>query len=103
MQLKLQIKKIQCTDTDSYLYQAVPISVKIKIERFIEAGKKPALDQKLSNLIENCLNNADVLLFPSRKNVDRACGIFNRLTDAIAILAFVPNGIEIFGVWYEVK
>lgn len=46
----------------------------------------------------------DILLYPSEQNRDEFDLLFDRLTDAVAIMAFVPGGVP--GFWnysYEAK
>jgi hypothetical protein len=86
-----------------YLYNLVPISVKIKVFKILESGIDPILfDKEQQELLDDLLSDADILLFPDKKNFPKVKEIYDALTDAIAKLAFVPCGVEIFGYRYEV-
>lgn len=46
----------------------------------------------------------DILLYPSEKNRDEFDRMFEALTDALAIIAFIPRGIpDFWGYSYEAK
>ncbi len=103
--VKLEISKTEFIEEGKshYLYQCVPISVEIKVNKFLASGEKPALpDEAKRQLLDDLLADGDVLIYPDKKNIERVKEIYNALTDTIAIFAFVPCGIEIFGHRYEV-
>jgi hypothetical protein len=86
-----------------YLYSLVPASVQIKVAKFLESDIDPILfDKEQQELLDDLLSDADILLFPDKKNFPKVKEIYDALTDAIAKLAFVPYGVEIFGYRYEV-
>jgi hypothetical protein len=90
-------------DEKHYLYHLVPRSIEIKVHKMLAAGNPVILPAGARiEAIDDLLADGDILLYPDKKNFDRAKKIYNELTDIIAILAFVPDGIEIFGYRYEV-
>jgi hypothetical protein len=47
------------------------------------------------------LENADIMLYPNKKTAKRAEEIFQSLCNAVAILSFVKQGVEMFGMRIE--
>ncbi len=108
----MAVKKLTISESEQYiekgkqhyLYKLVPASVAIKVAKMLEAGIEPVFyDSKREELLDDLLADGDVLIYPDKKNFAKAKQIYDALTDAIAILAFMPCGIEIFGFRYEVK
>lgn len=57
------------------------------------------LQQKIREAQEILAENAEYLLFYSKKEKDKgkAAAAFNAVAKGIAILSFVPGGVELFG------
>jgi hypothetical protein len=102
--LKLIITPTDWHDKTHYLYTAVPSAIEHKIKHYLNnKNRKPLeIDEQTREQWDDALNNADVMLYPTKKTIDRANEIFNDLTDAIAFMAFVNGGVEVFGHRYEV-
>ena len=91
-------------DKSHFLYAATPIAIEYKINQYLNSeNRKPLeIDEQTREQWDDALNNADIMLYPTKKTIDRANEIFNDLTDAIAFMAFVNGGVEMFGHRYEV-
>lgn len=90
------------TLAETQLINVVRAEVERKIRLYLEAKAVP------HDWHEQCINfgevlgeKADILLYPTKKNYNQALEILEGLTDAIAILAFVKSGVELFGTRYE--
>jgi hypothetical protein len=57
--------------------------------------------EELSKLGDVLCERGDIMLYPGKKTINEANRIANQLVEAIAILAFVKGGIEIFGWHFE--
>ena len=83
---------------DNFLYLHMPGLVFLKIKHSIESEKlEPDFES-----IDDMLNHADELMYPTKGKEEDFCRRYNALTDAIAHLSFVPLGVDIFGTHYEV-
>lgn len=101
--MKLIITKTEFAgDKNHYVYLETPDIVKSKIKKFIAANSKPSISVEDEEKYGRFIYQADVMLYPTIETESIAKEIYNELTSAIAILAFVPGGIEIFGYRYEV-
>lgn len=76
---------------------AVPLHVLQLKERGGPTAEDMAEAQKTSDMLGE---RGDVLLFGGGKKGECA-DLFNRTARAIAILAFVPGGVDIFGAHFE--
>ena len=90
-------------DKQHFLYTETPRIVRSKIAKYLEFQIKPTITARDKERFERIAFEADVVIYPDKKNLDRANEVYDILTDAIAILAFVPGGIEMFGYRYEAK
>lgn len=70
----------------------------LKIKHSIDVKKL----QPNFEAIDDMLNHADELMYPTKGKEEDFCRRYNALTDAIAYLSFGPLGIDIFGTHYEV-
>lgn len=89
-------------NTDHYLYRFTVPAVEAIVNWYLETGVEPKIDLLENQIIQQALNEADVLLYSCNTNMQRANEIFNALVGAIAVLAFIPYGVLIFGHRYEV-
>lgn len=85
-------------DKTNFLSIHTPGLVFIKIKHSIEVEKL----QPNFEVIDDMLNHADELMYPTKGKEEDFCRRYNALTDAIAHLSFVPLGIDMFGTHYEV-
>ncbi len=90
-------------DEKHFLYTETPRIVKAKIQKYLNLGIKPTIAPDKYEQFQRFCFEGDILIYPDKKNLDRANELFELLTDAIAILAFVPGGICIFGYRYSVE
>ena len=90
------------TLSEAALLKAVRGATEQKINHFVVNGLPENYHQRLQHFSEVLCEKADILLYPTQKTLDEAYKILDGLTDAIAVLAFVPGGIEIFGNHYQV-
>lgn len=86
----------------NWLNTAIPVAVKAKIEAYISSSIIPVLDLQTQQKIDYALNQADVLMYPSKKDKKLVEELFADLVTGISILAFLPYGVEMFGHHYEV-
>lgn len=87
-----------CIDKTNFLFVHTSGLVFLKIKHSIEVEKlHPDFET-----IDDMLNFADELMFPTKGKEEDFCRRYNALTDAIAYLSFIPLGIDIFGTHYEV-
>jgi hypothetical protein len=86
---KLKITPIDWQDKTHFLYNAVPIAIEYKINYYLNnQNHKPLeIDEQTREQWDDALNHADVMLYPTKKTIERANEIFNDLTDAIALMA----------------
>jgi len=90
------------TVAESHLVKITRAAVEQKINQHLAQKAIPENWHELcSNFGEVLTEKADILLYPTKKQLDQAQEIFEGLTDAIAILAFVKGGVELFGTRYE--
>lgn len=90
---------------DSLLKIALSAAVPLLIQQRIERGgpRQEDFDNLRAKNIPKLLGEkADILLFGSKKKGETAY-IFNEVADAIAMLSFLPGGIDIFGSHWENK
>jgi hypothetical protein len=85
-------------DKTNFLYVNTPGLVFLKVKHSIEVEKL----QPDFEVIDDMLNHADELMYPTKGKEEDFCRRYNALTDAIAHLSFAPLGIDIFGTHYEV-
>lgn len=88
---------------NSLLNIALECSVSIRILEWKSKGnpQKEDFDRlKSKNLSQVLGEKGDVLLYGGGKKGE-AAAIFNDLAEAIALLSFLPGGIEIFGSHWE--
>jgi hypothetical protein len=79
------------------------ISVPLHIHSLEEKGGPTDEDMKKAKEFSSVLGErGDILLFGGGKKGECA-EMFNRTAQAIAVLAFVPGGISIFGSHFEAK
>ncbi len=88
---------------------ALPIALEVSVLLRIQEMQKyhPDTIEQMIELcredwIETIANRGDVLQFNGGKKGE-AAGLFNKLASAVACMAFVPGGVEIFGRKFEVK
>lgn len=88
-------------DESHFLYQQTPKIVESKIKLFLNAKANPVIDSRTKEVFERIAFESDILIYPDKANLKKAEEVYNILTDAIAILAFVEGGVEVFGYRYE--
>ena len=82
---------------------ALSAAVPLHIITLKESGG-PTSEQfkELQGISDDLGSNGDKLLYGSKKKGE-AASLFNRTARAIAIMSFVPGGIDIFGMHFESK
>jgi hypothetical protein len=70
-------------------------------QAFIIGGSIPADWMNQCEACQIALENADIMLYPSKKTAKKAEEIFQSLCNAVAILSFVKQGVEMFGMRIE--
>ena len=92
-------RKGDANNLSSMMAMAVPLY----IERLKQNGGPTPEDFKKAQETSGLLGErGDVLLYGGGKKGECA-DLFNRTAKAIAVLAFVPSGVEIFGSHWEAK
>lgn len=88
---------------DHPLPAALAVAVPFRILQFREAGGPLDRDWESLNIVsQRIAEHGDTLLYGSKKKGE-AARLFCDLVDALAIMAFVPGGVYVFGDHYEVK
>ena len=88
---------------DNPLAIAMSAAVPLHIMRLKEKGGPTAEDMKKAQATSDKLGErGDVLLYGGGKKGECA-DLFNQTAAAIAVLAFVPGGVTIFGSHFEAK
>lgn len=88
--------------SDSHLAIAISVAVPLRILE-LQAQGGPSQEQlnRLPEISRNLSEHGDALLYQSKKQGETA-RLFNDMALAIAILAFAPGGVTIFGRHYQV-
>ena len=89
-------------DKNHFLYWLTPKCVAIKIQSYLDREEIPIIDRDFEEQLQELLGKADEMLYISPYNYQNSLKIFNSLTTAIAILAFCPGGLDIFGRKYSI-
>jgi hypothetical protein len=88
-------------DNRKTLAEMMQMAVPLHIIRLKEKGGPDAEDMKKAQETSNILGeHGDILLFGGGKKGEVA-DQFNRTAHAIAVLAFCPGGVEVFGSHFE--
>ena len=86
---------------NDHLSIAMSAAIPLHIMQIQERGGPTEEDMKKAQATSDKLGeHGDILLFGGGKKGERA-DLFNRTAHAIAVLAFVPGGINIFGSHFE--
>ena len=86
---------------NEHLSELLKTAVFFRVEELKVRGGPTAEDMKKAQETSDILGeHGDILLHGGGKKADCA-EIFNRTAHAIAVLAFVPGGVEIFGTRFE--
>jgi len=89
------------SSNDTLLKSMLSLAVPLHILRFVERGGPSNADfQTAQSWSDICASRGDNLLFPSKKRGETA-ELFNGLAHAIAVLSFLPGGVETFGFHFE--
>jgi hypothetical protein len=96
-------KKTESASSGTNLGNALQLAIPLWIERIKAKGGPDAEDRKKAQETSQILGErGDILLFGGGKKGECA-DQFNRTAHAVAVLAFVPGGIDIFGSHFEEK
>ena len=87
----------------NHLSVALSVAVPLYIIQLEQAGGPSEGDiSSLSALSRVLAERGDVLLYGGKKQGE-AAAIFNQLAKSVAVMAFAPGGITVFGQHYETK
>ncbi len=91
-------------NTDSHpIHGTLQLSVWLRIQKFKQQGGPTEDDYTRAMAFAPILaEKADILLFGGGKK-NEVAELFNKLADAVAVMAFVPGGVTVFGEKYEEK
>jgi len=82
---------------------ALEVSVRLQIMEWEQCSGPELEDFERCRWIGQYLaEKGDVLQFGSKKKGEVA-KIFNKLAAALAVMAFAPGGVEVFGIHFEAK
>jgi len=96
-------KKTESTSSGTNLGNALQLAVHLWIERIKAKGGPDAEDRKKTGETSDILGErGDILLFGGGKQGE-AADQFNRTAHGIAVLAFMPSGVTLFGQHWEAK
>jgi len=85
------------------LPEMIRLAVILRIEMLKKQGGPEAEDMKKVQETSDMLGeHGDILLHGGGKP-GQCADLFNRTAHAIAVLAFVPGGVELFGTRFEAK
>lgn len=85
------------------LPEMIRLAVILRIEALKEQGGPGGEDMKKARETSDMLSqHGDILLHGGGKP-GQCADLFNRTAHAIAVLAFVPGGVELFGARFEAK
>lgn len=112
--MKLKITEIDWDASDCEYYMPIILDIKARVETKINQLLQSSpnaiseLWQKYRDEIENAAFSADVIIRsvprkPTKKYWERVEFILDRLSLAIALLAFNPGGVPAFGWRFEAK
>jgi len=88
---------------NSFLSIALSASVPLWIETFIQEGYTFEYLQSIAKeSLQIVAEKGDLILFKSKKKGESAKA-FNALAKGIAVLAFMPGGVTLFGLHFEMK
>ena len=86
---------------NEHLSEMMKMAVFFRVEELKAGGGPTAADMKQAQETSDILGErGDILLHGGGKKGECA-EIFNRTAHAVAVLAFVPGGVEIFGTRFE--
>jgi len=85
----------------------LPISlaaaVPLRIAEYIQMGGPSALDvERARSQAHTLAEKGDVLLYRG-KRPGEAATLFNALADCLAIMAFCPGGVKVFGLHFQAE
>lgn len=79
----------------------VAMAVPLRIDEIKRAGGPTDEDiRRVGEYATDIGARGDLLLFPGAKK-GVATGLVNKVVDGVAVLAFMPGGVEMFGTRYE--
>lgn len=85
------------------LVMTLQVAVPLRIMRIKERGGPTSADfEAVANISQQLAERGDVLLFGGGKK-DEVANLFNGLAETIALLAFSPGGIHLFGQHWEAR
>jgi hypothetical protein len=83
------------------MYEMMRMAVTLQIWMLQERGGPSAEDMKKAQETSDKLGeHGDILIYGGGKKGECA-DLFNRTAHAVAVLSFVPGGVEIFGAHFE--
>lgn len=77
---------------------AVPLRIR---ELAVRGGPTDVDFERVKGYADNIASRADVLMFGGSKKKGEIARLFNELADALAVMAFVPGGVSVFGRRYK--
>lgn len=85
----------------TFLSAAVPLRIMGMLEND-SGGPTPEQLEACRFIVEDLGERGDLLLFGSQKKGESA-DLANKLAHGIAVLAFAPGGVDIFGMHFEAQ
>jgi len=88
---------------NNHLSDMMQVAVPLYMAKLSEKGGPTPEDMEEAQMTSSVLGErGDVLLFGGGKKGECA-DLFNKTARAIAVLAFCPGGVEVFGTRFEAK
>jgi len=90
---------------DDILPMSLELSVRLRVMEYEARGGPVAQDWERTKPFSQVLvEKGDVLQFGGKRSKSgEIAALFNQLADAVAVMAFAPGGVSLFGVKYQGK
>lgn len=96
-----EAKWVVGSDMYRALHDTLAVAVPLWILRYQQRGGPGLADFKRVASYNDELGRADVLLFGGKHKPGEIASFFNHMAEAMAVLSFCPQGIDLFGLSYE--
>lgn len=104
MSSNVKVEEHDCYGNPFLLCFKDAVESKAKYALKVPSDAKQAMDKLSTGEYKNYLEEAEIeiFLYPTKKTFKKAEEIFQALTEMIAVMAFIPGGVTMFGFHYEV-